>query len=827
MSNQLNPLEVEQRYQELLLSLSLPATPYQRLASIASFLGFLGNAAAVYESHVIDVAERFRVSARALTASGHAPALLEQIRLQIEAGFRQCESAMETPGVAAGLDRLKHLSALASAFVAGWEGMFRVLGCPVPDGLDLTVIPPGGDGLRAIGQAVAPSDRALREECEELRRLLLEETEGIPHAAWFPVIERLADAGIPHSGALRQVNARIYSHSAEGHDSITADVAVLGVEHAEGGLTDIPMRAVRVWLRRSGAGDEEPMIGQVSFGGAQALHEGNSSDLAVAAVLACAVLRHNNERQQYRVRAGVAFTGGLDAEGSVLPVDGATLRLKVEAAFHSPVAVLVVPRGQTDEAESHVQVLRSHHPRRTLEIVGVRTLSDVFYDLRVIEPDRASLAMHAVRMVWRRKSRTVALVSSTVLLLLGGWYILGRLDRDPMRVTYEGDRLMVMNRYGAAIATIQVGEATVIQWDRLTSPWDPQHGYAFADVDGDGMKDIIYAQNDGSRIGGSTELIARSLKDDRRLWARTIAPDYDFPERPDTRAGFFNINDLVVGDVDADSIPDLFVASSHTPSFPGMVQRLALGTGTVLQTYVSTGHMADITLADLDGDGSVELFMCGTNNAFNRAYLAMVDANAIDGCSPHTAAYRCIRPSTGIEKGYALLPRSILGATLGVDQKGNGALFVRVDSAHGEVTVCVNDNKGNVTPVPVKEGIILNFVFDRAMNPVTIMTGDSYDQVASWAVGQGLLSEDPSPAYRERLKKQIRLWRRGVEVSPEADAGGDLEGTPGGNTNGPAAGNANGKANGNTSSTPGGNTSDTPVGAPIGKTTTSGSPHAD
>lgn len=807
MSAQLNPLEVEQRYQELLLSLSLPATPYQRLASIASFLGYLGNAAAVYESHVIDVAERFRVSARTLTASGHAPALLEQIRAPIEAGFRQCEGAMETPGVAAGLDRLKHLSALAHALVGGWEDMCRLLGHPAPDGLDPATLPPGGEGLRMIEEAIVASDRAFRESIEEVRRLFLEETGGIPHAAWFPVVERLADAGAPRNGALRQVNARIYSHSADGHDCITADVAVLGAEHAGSGLTDIPMRAVRVWLRRNGVADDVPMVGQVNFGGAQALHEGSSSDLALAAVLACAVLRHNNERQQYRVRPGVAFTGGLDAEGNVMPVDGTTLQLKVEAAFYSPVGVLVVPRVQTDEAEAYVQVLRVLHPRRTLEVVGVRSLGDVFYDLRVIEPDRASLAMHALRMVWRRRSRTVAMVSTSVLLLLGVWYLLGRMDREPMRVEYEGDRLLVLNRYGAAITTIQVGEATVIQWDKFTTPWDPQHGYVFADVDGDGKKDIIYARSDGSRVGGSTELIAYSLKDERRLWARTITGDFDFPERPDSKAGFFNINDLVAGDVDADNIADLFVASSHTPSFPGMVQRLALGTGAVLQTYVSTGHLADITLGDLDEDGSVDLFICGTNNAFNRAYLAMVDASAIEGCSPHTPAYRCIRPSTGNEKAYALLPRSILGATLGVDQKGNGALFVRVDSTKGEVTVCVNDNKGNVTPVPMKEGIILNFVFDRTMQPVTIITGDSYDRIASWAVEQGLLSEEPSPAYRERLKHQIRLWRRGVEVSPDEATGvqtntgahdsmtggthGNQRGNPGGSPNGTTRGNSN------------------------------------
>ena len=767
MSTQLNPLEVEQRYQELLLSLSLPATPYQRLAAIASFLGFLGDAAAVFESHVIDVAERFRFCVPSLHASGYAPERLEQICSVIEAGFRRTSGAMETPGVKPGLDRMKIVCALAYAHVASWDEMFRVIGFPRPSGIDLARQPPGSAGLRAIEAVILPSDRSLRERVEEIRLVLAAGTDAHPHAAWFPVVERHAEAGMPHSGALRQVRARILGHSADGHESITPDVAVLGVDHTGSGLTTIPMQAVRAWLARCGVPDDVPMVGQVSFGGNHALHEGSSSDLAVAAVLACAVLRHNHERMQYAIREGVAFTGGLDADGVAQPVDDDTLCVKVEAAFYSPVEVLVVPRGQTERAESCVQDLRARYPRRILEIVGVRTLSDAFYDLRIIIPERASLLMHTVGVLWRRRSRTVALASTTVLLLIGAWYTLGRMDREPIRVEYEGDRLYVLNRYDAAIEEITVGEPTVTKWGLNSTSWDAQHGFAFADADRDGKKDLIYAQNtEPGSGGGSTELIAYSLEDHRRIWATSITGAYDFPERPDSRAGTFTINDIVAGDVDSDGVTDVYVASAHTPSFPGMVQRFDVQTGRMMQTYVNTGHIADIALADLDTDGIAELLVCGTNNAFNRAFLAMIDARSIEGCSPHTRAYDCASPATGRERAYAILPRSVLGTTLGVDQKGNGALHLRVDNTKGEVTVCVNDNKGHVYKTPVIVQIILNFAFDRAMVPLTVTAGDSYDRTATWAVEQNLLRELPSPLYLEGLKNEIRMWRLGVEVEP-------------------------------------------------------------
>jgi hypothetical protein len=768
MSVLLNPLEVEQRYQELVLSLSLPATPYQRLAAIASFLRFLGDVAPVYESHVIDVAERFRSCVQNLYACGHAPDLLEQIAGVIDAGFRRTDGAMEVEGVEAGLDRMKFLCALAYANVASWKAVFRILNSPAPADLDLAALRPGDAGLRQIQEAIPAGDRSLREQVEDIRTMIVAETHVFPQTAWFPVVERQADTRSQHSGTLRQVSARILGHSSDGHDSVTADVAVLGVGDTGNGVTDIPMHAVRAWLRRRGVPDDEPMAGQVSFGGAQALHEGNSSDLAIAVVLGCAVLRHNRERLQYRICQGVAFTGGLTAEGMLEQVDEATLRLKVEAAFCSSLQVLVVPRGQAETADACVRELQQRYPLRMLEIVGVRMLDDAFYDLRVIEPERASLVMHAVRTVWGRKSRFVALVSTSVLIVLGAWYVISRMDPEPLHIEYAGDRLRVLNRYGFALSEIVVGKGTVEQWGGTTNEWEVTRGSLLADLDGDGTKDLLYMQTYGDGAQGEDHVVAWSVRNDQRLWSANLRPYFDFPERTDVKAGGFHANDIAAADVDGDGRDDIFVAASHTPTFPGVVLRFDPGTGAVVQTYVNTGHIPDIAIGDPDGDGTLELLVCGTNNAFNQAFVAVLDARSIEGCSPHTPAYRCISPPTGREEVYALLPRSILGTTLGTDQKGNGGMFLRVANATAQVTVCVNDNKGNVIKTPVETNSILNFAFNRTMDPVAIIPGDSYDRVATWAVEQGYLREVPSTVYFEELKSEIRLWKNGAEVKPAA-----------------------------------------------------------
>jgi hypothetical protein len=770
MSSRRNPLQVEQRYQELMLSLSLPATPYQRLTAIASFLSFLGEECPVFESHVIDVAERFRLCVRDLHGYGHQPESLEDLTRSIDGAFRSVPVTLEDDAVRSGLERLHLTCAVAYAYIGGWEALFRMLG---EEGIPHGVLVPeesGHAGLRLLEERIPAEARALRERISGMRQILLAETEAGPAVVWFPVVERIPEHNAMHSGSLCQASARFFGDGADGRDIITTDVAVLGVEQTGNSMTDIPMQAARGWLRRKGGNDNSPLAGQVSFGRTHALHEGTSSDLAIAAVLASAVLRYNNERMQYRIRPGTAITGGLNAAGNVQPVDVSSLCLKVEAVFFSPARVFVVPRAQADLVEECVQHLRQRYPRRDLDIVGIRTIDDLFYDLRVISPERAPMPVHVARMVWRRKSRTLALVSSSVLLIIMLWYALGRLDREPIRVEYEGDRIRVLNRYGATLAELTVGEATVYKWKNTVNEWSAQHGSVFADADGDGAKDLVYVQNSGAESANGDELVAWSMKDDHRIWATAVIRRYEFPDRPDVRAGIFSINDVVAADVDNDGLPEVFMAAAHTPSFPGVVQQIDLRTGKLLQTYVNTGHVADIAVADIDRDGTKELLLCGTNNAFNRAFIAVIDVRTMDCCSPHTPAYRCISPRTGGEKAYALLPRSIVGATLGVSAKGNGAQFLSVDTVRGEVRVCVDDNTGMVNITPIKLPAILNFAFDRNMRPEVVISGDSYDRIASWAVEKGYLAEVPSAMYLDTLVNEVRMWRHGTEGDPHATA---------------------------------------------------------
>lgn len=761
----LNPLDIEQRYQDLKLLLSLPSTPYQRVVAINAFLTLLNGEEQSYESYVLECHERLPAYLAEVPACGYVPEMLAGLYTHFLALQRQVPAAATTAGVPEAMHRFRNVVAVHFAHAGAWERVLQLFpaGTPDPPNPPLTY-PAGIEGYDRFVNDAAATNRIPELEREEIRQLLFGTAEVRDRTVLIPVVEKPVTDGGSQSGSLRRIRVRILGDALATRDSIETDIAVYGIDHAESGHVGVPMQAVRQWLRKQHSPAESKWyLGHVSFGGAHELHEGGSSGLAVAAALACEVLRYENARVQYRIRSDAVFTGGIDGMGAVLPVDADTLLLKINAAFFSPVHVMVVPRSQADAAEEYVRQLQARFPVRSLEIVGVRTLADVFYDLRAIIPLRAPLALHAVRFLWMRRSRTLALISTTILIVIGAWYGMGRTDNQPIAIEYEGDRLRVMNRYNATLAEIEVGKATVDTWGHTLNEWAATHGHAIADADGDGQNELFYVQSIGAPGNLEDQVVAYSIREQRALWSTPIRPVYNFPGCSDTKTGSIVINDLVAGDVDGDGRAVVFVAAHHVQSFPGIVVALDPLTGNTKQAYVNTGHIADIALADLDRNGVPELLMAGTNNAFlgDRAFLAVIDACDINGCSPFTSEYRPADPPAVRNDFYALLPRSVFGESIGTDAKGNAGLFLEVNESLGQVTVCVDDGSGQAVKLPIVVPPILNFTFNRSLKLTAIARGDSYDVGAAWAVEHGFLTFKPDDAYFVRLRERLRVWEKG------------------------------------------------------------------
>jgi hypothetical protein len=107
------------------------------------------------------------------------------------------------------------------------------------------------------------------------------------------------------------------------------------------------------------------------------------------------------------------------------------------------------------------------------------------------------------------------------------------------------------------------------------------------------------------------------------------------------------------------------------------------------------------------------------------------------------------------------MPRSDLGKSIGTDAKGNAGLFLAVNEALGQITVCVDDGTGQAVQLPIVVAAVLNFTFDRSLRLTAIAPGDSYDVAAAWAVEHGHLAFKPDDAYFVRLQDKLKVWEKG------------------------------------------------------------------
>jgi hypothetical protein len=189
--------------------------------------------------------------------------------------------------------------------------------------------------------------------------------------------------------------------------------------------------------------------------------------------------------------------------------------------------------------------------------------------------------------------------------------------------------------------------------------------------------------------------------------------------------------------------------------------------------YVHVGHIMDIEVVDLDGDGTQEILLCGVNNSYRSAFLAVLDSRAVSGCSPARAEYRCAKPAPARHRAYVLIPRTIAGELFHNSVKNNSASAVNVEPLTGEIKVRVDDGVNFVIHRTGRATATLNYIFNSRVEIERIAPGDDYDLLVDDLYDRGLLQQKPDSKYLTELKGRLRYWtgeRWREEAKPSSGA---------------------------------------------------------
>lgn len=253
----------------------------------------------------------------------------------------------------------------------------------------------------------------------------------------------LSGAAIPH---LR------FDHTGE-----HVDAAVLALDAARSAASRWLLRELHL---------PAPSGAELRLRDVKATIEGPSLALAIAGLCVSDTTKWALARRQFRFPGNVAVTGSLDAEGRVQPVLG--ISEKVTRAFFSHVDYVAIPAEQEQEAQQIADELSATHPRRTLSIVPVRHLDDLFSQRRLVADYLVPLPLHGVRQLNRmpRWSQALVLLVLTAALVFK-FFPLTRpwLDRTPVFWdARNGQELVVKNRDLVVLWSFDPG----IKWDAIS-----------------------------------------------------------------------------------------------------------------------------------------------------------------------------------------------------------------------------------------------------------------------------------------------------------------------------------------------------------------------
>jgi len=746
-----NPIEIENRFQDLLLVLSFPSSPWQRLTAIGSFVDRLDGQYRTAEPYLLDIAQRLPEVIQQLQPEGLSPNDLSPIVLSLDLLVKDLPVLHSISGFDDAIERLKRDLALLLVYVGEIQQAASLFG---ESGLVLNPAEPSSTLLERLERGLAAArsqNHASASSFAEFLRHWKEQTRFLPGRTVFPTVERaIRQSAQPGAGRLRGVTVELFGETKTGSDEIRSDVAVL--RENERDFLAAAISAVRSLIRETHPNlAERYFAGRVRFEDFSALHEGYSANLGITVLMYCEILRFTNQRMLFQLSPRAAFTGGTNAHGEVLAIESSTLESKIHAAFFSWIDVLAVPRAQQSEAEAIARNLRLMFPAKALVIVPIGTVKEVLNDRRLSMLHDVGVVQYSVRVAWKHKAVWIPMAVMAVLafMIIRLWH--GPMDKRPAYVMAEGEELYIRNGGGEILDSIRVRRITVEVIARSPSFLSITK---LVDLNGDGRDEIVWAEATEEKYRETSIISCKVVGADTLMWRLEVRKHFSFPYKREAENSGFGISDILAADVDGRGQPDIFFAAQNA-EFVGIIVRLDGRTGQEKGCYLNMGHLHDLMFANLKGTGKPLLVGCGVSNAFSRGCLVVLDPARMDGHSPSQGEYVVDSLPPARELYYLLAPRSTV-ADIYSEALHNNSQSVENDSVgHGILW--------NVRDIYIKQGAesrqgVLRFHLNDDMSLRYVGSTSDFDFFRRKAVSEGLLPDTKDDVYLRQLGEKMLYW---------------------------------------------------------------------
>jgi hypothetical protein len=430
-------------------------------------------------------------------------------------------------------------------------------------------------------------------------------------------------------GRLRTLVGRVemFGKSAR-TDEITFDNVIKTPDDPFVGVAYSALAAVRKVFRAAGLKGQGGSYYHAHFAIADSgqTFTGDSIGLAFGLLAHVQLLRPEVLRLDRLLSGEVAFTGGVDADGKLTAVNDETLGQKIERAFFSPVKYVVLPEASLPAAKQHLCRLRESYPRRNLILIAAERLADIIEDHNVVRSEKVCIGEFVAKKA--AKYGRMTKVQVPLLVVLG--YLLVCLLYPKAWVGFDWNPAQA--RFNVSEESVEVyNRDSVKLWTNNLScqlSMDDPSLRTVADVDGDGMNEVLYIPPTQQSCRDRTTLFCYS-HDGSEIFHRCCVIPYSLGG--DSTGALFYAEHINV--VEMAGRPVIITEVARTaPTWSHI--RFWSSMGDSLGYCMNPGGTKFLLAKDLNGDGRKECFFLNYYNPVPCVSLLVLDPGSVQGEVP-------------------------------------------------------------------------------------------------------------------------------------------------------------------------------------------------
>ncbi len=555
-------------------------------------------------------------------------------------------------------------------------------------------------------------------------------------------------------GRLRRLSVELYSDT-ENEDELSQNFNVYGVESPTYVHKKEVLNAARDLLREKTKKLSNSFFkGLINYELKSALHEGNSANLSISALWYTALLKKTGLREKFLIKPTVAITGDIDNDGNVVEIVSESIFQKSKAVFFSWCDVLVVPQAQKEQFEKVIEEFQKQYPARTLDVVGVKHIRELFYDRRVSKLVKANAIAYYFQKALDESSSPINLFLLIVLLVVILALMSGPMDKNPASFYFQGEYLILTNTNGTEVKRIPVDRETVDYQNTGNNLMDRPLA-AIYDITGDQINDVIWASRGDYRSVNTSVIQAYSVAGDSIIWQTEFKMDYSFPRQSAYLQTGLRTNEIGIAELENDEV-QLITLNESGIYFTAAVHSLDIFTGEIISDYLHIGSLLDMLILDITGNGIDEIILAGVNNAFWKAAVIVLDPLNLSGHSPLTTDYKPEGLENAEELHYILVPKTVIGEYVTPAERFNFARQLHYDEISERIWLRIEESRRVFRDDEMTADILL--YLDHDMRPVGVGTNDLYDIIARELYEEGAIPTLPDYDYFQAFQDSLLYW---------------------------------------------------------------------